>query len=528
MDREEVLKAFDVLTDKGRNKNAIKTLCKVNLFYLILNVLKWSEYNHDWSYARINEVDEEPDNCIDLWSRGHGKSSIITVAKTLQDLINKDNIAVIIFSQTYNKAKQHTRLIKQILESNVLLKSLFTNRFYQDPANEAPTWNEKELFIKRTANRKEPTITTCGFNFALPTGLHADVLLYDDIVIEKSVATAEQIERTAFMFNQSRPLGTMSCVSRIIGTRYAHNDLFATLLDLKKANGEDVYKRRIWPATDNGLLDGKPWIFSQEHWESIIANAEAIKTVSNQYLQNPLIASERVFNVENLSYYYVKPQRMNVYILVDPAHSKKKGTNSTAMAVVGVSGRKRKYLLDGYCHKMSLIERYLYLRKLFDKWSAMPGVARIKVGYETYGSGNVDLEYIRDMLKKDQVTMSIIELESPLGSPKHKDDRIERINNDLIPHQIFVPWDTDPERLTSEQKQACINGNKEFLSRAIKCIGNNKSVYNLTTEFKKQLSMFPLGSHKDLIDAFSRIYDCDVKDPTQRRQSFEPPVEYLV
>jgi hypothetical protein len=206
----------------------------------------------------------------------------------------------------------------------------------------------------------------------IPTGMHADILVYDDIVTKESVATAEQIEKTQAAYELCGALGTLSKVERIIGTRYAHNDLYQTLLDLKGDDGQPVWNARIWPATDTGTIDGKPWIHTQEQWDDIVNKSDNLQMVSNQYLQDPLIASERVFDINNLQTYYTRPQRLNVYILVDPAHSKKKGSADTAMAVVGVAGKKRKYLLDGYCHKMSLIERYVRLCLLWDKWVNMP------------------------------------------------------------------------------------------------------------------------------------------------------------
>jgi hypothetical protein len=146
----------------------------------------------------------------------------------------------------------------------------------------------------------------------------------------------------------------------------------------------------------------------------------------------------------------------------------------------------------------------------------------------TIGSGGVDLEYIAEMMKRDKKPMRIVELNSPLGGSKSKDDRIERINNDLIPLQMFVPWPTDPDRLTKEQRAAVQQGNGMFLSKQIKQIGQDRTVYDLTEVFRKQLSHFPLGSQKDLIDAVSRIYDMSITDPVHRQGSYEVPVEHLI
>ena len=44
--------------------------------------------------------------------------------------------------------------------------------------------------------------------------------------------------------------------------------------------------------------------------------------------------------------------------MCDPAHSRKRESNRTAIAVVGVDSNYNKFLLDGVCHRLSLSERW--------------------------------------------------------------------------------------------------------------------------------------------------------------------------
>ena len=74
-----------------------------------------------------------------------------------------------------------------------------------------------------------------------------------------------------------------------------------------------------------------------------------------QQLLNPIIGSPCFFQARVVDRVGSQAYTLNVYIMVDPAHSKKKESNRTAFAVVGVDANFNKYLLDGACHRMTLV-----------------------------------------------------------------------------------------------------------------------------------------------------------------------------
>jgi hypothetical protein len=56
-------------------------------------------------------------------------------------------------------------------------------------------------------------------------------------------------------------------------------------------------------------------------------------------------------------------------------------------------------------------------------------------------------------------------------------------------------------------------GRDELVSVAIRRKDENGNIYDLSDQFKLQSHYFPFGGLKDLVDAVSRIYDCDPKPP---------------
>ena len=106
-------------------------------------------------------------------------------------------------------------------------------------------------------------------------------------------------------------------------------------------------KPRVYPATDDGTIDGNPVFLSPKVWQKK-KDDSSLYTIACQQLQNPNEGGGREFEPEWLRTYELRPETLNVYILCDYAGSRKStGSSNTAMAVVGVDGNENKFLLDG-------------------------------------------------------------------------------------------------------------------------------------------------------------------------------------
>jgi len=472
-------------------------------------------------------------------------STIITFAGSIQE-IAKDSpiyqdleppdayfrgsgqeITIGIFSHNTKIARDFVVRIKRELENNTLLPRLYPTVFWEDPKKQAPSWSRDDgLVCKRKSNPTEPTVSGWGLVDALPTSKHFKLMIYDDVVTEKSVTTPEMILKTTEAWELSDFLSARIDEKTpprkwYIGTRYNYADTYGVMLSRKSAIP------RIYPATDTGTLDGEPVLLSPEEWEKKKRD-NSVRTLSCQMLQNPVAGEEQEFKPEWIRRWEIRPETLNVVICVDPASSKKKESCNSAFAVIGIDAAWNKYLLDGACHRMDLGERWRMLKYLRNKWIKQPGIQVVHVAYERYGM-QADIEHYREMMRIEKNDFPIQEVSWPRDRAQGaKDDRIRRLIPDHQNWKFFYPevaydpttkeFDFKPPS-TKLQNDAMARGKGYLVARRIMRKDENGKLYNVVERFiKNEYLFFPATTWKDFLDAMSRIYDIELNPPQVVRE----------
>ena len=498
-------------------------------FFFITAILGRKDCLHPWLYDRCREVEDDPNGYIDLWARYHYKSTFITFGGTLQRIAQDPECTTGIFSGTNKIAKPFLKQIKEEAETNELLKQTFPDVFWPDPKRQAPTWSLSDgITVQRKTNPKEATVEAFGLIDGMPTGRHFKRLLYDDLINEKHVTNPEMVQKVTERWELSANLGVGEATEvLIVGTRYSFADTYGVILEREAA------KPRIYPATDNGRLDGKPVFLTADYWEKLKRRVRS--TISAQMLQNPVAGKENTFRPEWLQRWEVRPSYVAIYILCDPSGGRTRKSDRTAMAVIAVDGRGNKYLVDGYRHRMTLSERWLNLKTLHRKWSAEHGVTQVKVGYEKYGM-QADIEYFDIEMQRDGKHFQIHELNWPREGEHSKKARVARLEPDTrlgvfrLPAVLFEEglgdcyWHIDsaqskivklPVRgLSKLQRQYVDGGRSHLIARPIKRRDEDGKIYDVTKALIEEMLFFPFAPKDDLVDVVSRIYDIDVVLPS--------------
>jgi predicted phage terminase large subunit-like protein len=443
-------------------------LGKLDLFFLLTHMLRRPDAINEWYYARCREVQAAPNGYLDLWFREGGKTSIISFALTIFDILNNPEITIAFFSQTRPAAKKLLRTIKQEFEENELLKSLYPNILWANPSAQAPKWNEDEgLVVKRVSNPKEATIESWGLVDGQPAGPHWDLIVYDDVVTKTSVTTPEMIEKTNEMWELSLPLSKVGGKRRYIGTYYHFNDTY----HLIEKRGAAIPRK--YPATKNGMVDGEPVFMSKEELDKRRREWGAA-TYSCQMLLDASSDSRQGFKKEWLKFWdATNLTGLNTIILCDPAGTKKRSSGHdpdyTVFILLGYGQDENWYVCDMVRDRLNLTERadvlfewHRHYRPLF-------------VGYEKYGKDS-DIEHVQDRMNRENYRFEIEEL----GGITKKSERIGSLIPDFEQGRLYLPKTllyTNSEGKERDLIQDFIN--EEYLA-------------------------FPVATHDDILDCLAR------------------------
>lgn len=496
-------------------------LGRVDRFFLLVILLNRPDAFNQWLYERCREVETDPDGYLDLWAREHYKSTVITFAGVIQEIIRDPEVTVGIFSFNKPTARKFLRQIKYELESNGKLKCLYSEILWADPKKEASRWSEDAgIVVKRRGNPKEATVEGHGLVDGQPTGAHFLLRVYDDVVTLDSVTSPEMVNKTTEAWSLSDNLGARGGdgLARAwhVGTRYSFGDSYHTMMEM------GAVKPRIYPATHDGTRDGTPVFLPSHVWEDK-KKKQTISVLAAQMLQNPASGSNAIFDKAWLRFQDVRPATLNIYILCDPASSKKKGSDRTAIPVIGVDAAGNRWLVDGFHHRMGLSERWQRIRDLRKYWRNMPGVQQVKVGYERYGSTS-DLEYFEEMMERERDSFDIHELAWPREGPGSKTDRVQRLEPYFRNGRFFLPAVVKEE--TKAQRNVREKGQAFRVYSPVQRKDEEGRLYSLNKNFLEEYLVFPFGVHDDLIDAMSRIEDIDPQPPIIVDERALEPEEY--
>lgn len=440
-------------------------------FFLLTQVLDVAPAWHPWVLARCREVEADPDEHLDLWSRGHFKSTIITYAGVAQYILANPEKTVCIMSYKAGAAEAFASQIKTAFEKNDILAKCFPDVLWTDrPDRRGDQWTVSDFTVRRKTNRKEASVSTSGLVTGMRTGGHYDLLVYDDTVTPESVTTPEQIRKTTDAWSMSLNLGTLDGTRHwYIGTRYA---LYDTYYEMLKTG---TIKERRHVCIDK---DGKPVLLPQAEFDKKKAEMTS-KDWASQMMQTPVGDGELLMKEEWMHAYRRLPEiPMNYYILADTAQKQTNASDYTVMWVVGLGADRRYYWADLVRDKLTQSQRCAKLFELVEKWRP------VTVFYEENAAPD-DPAYIRDeMARRGHFDLKPFRQKSNSGPKAQRIETLEPL------YRAGLMW--LPEALRYRQYDG--------------------SWRDLVQDFlRDEFLSYPQVVHDDMLDAQASMGNADVK-----------------
>jgi len=485
----------------------VRFLCRYHLFFLLGCVCKRLHLLKDWTEQRAIDCQKCPNGQLQLWPREHFKSSIWTFGRTIQDILTshgdksdpflvsrplldqiytyfypdqplatpvkkfvqldkftfKDEVSVGIFSATRTLAQAFLKEIMLEFENNELLQALFPDILYKNPKKFSSSWSFTHgITVKRKTIRRECTIEAWGVLEGQPTSKHFTLCIFDDIVTEEIAKSLVLNQKLVERWENAFSLGSVEGAYRAQGTRKHYNDPYSQMIE------RDVFKEiKYFPWDEKGNSVLMPEKVLQERRKSA-----GEMTWAAEYMQEPLKDSALGFNLNNIMYHNIESTtNLALHLICDPASSKKRHSDYTAMIVIGIDQDSNIILLDGIRDRLNPSERW---GALFSLYRLFPNIKNI--WYEAVGMNN-DLFYFKEQMNKEGHFFDNKFIE--LKPKQRKQDRIVRLEPLIQQKKLFLP-----------EKKLKVSVAKE--------------TYNLIDILlNEELSKFPFCPHDDLLDVLA-------------------------
>lgn len=386
---------FNRTKNSATQREWLREVFRTDLWAIVHFVLGMKNANHPFVIEACAAVqDGPPTRTLDIWARDHLKTSIITVAETIFDIIRNPEERIAIFSHKKDVALAFLRLVKETLEGSAILKWCYPEIFYENPGSEAQKWGEESgLYVKRKGVYKEPTVSAWGLVEGMPTGYHFTKHIYDDVETADLVETPDMTDKVKSKYELSHAILTDGGRFRAVGTTFSHLGLMVHLQSIKDVNGNPLMHVRKYEATVDGSPNGPARFLSEERLAELRATMSRYN-FNSQYLLDPsekgslLLVAEFLKEVEPEDI----PKRIFKFMTIDPAgerRSDKRQGDSWAMGVIGVVpylddiGASDLYLLDMIVEPMTEAEALDNVVKMYTRNGKIISLGVEKVGMTT-------------------------------------------------------------------------------------------------------------------------------------------------
>lgn len=390
-----------------------------------------------------------------LLPRDHGKSAMVAY-RVAWEVTKNPAVRILYISSTSNLAVKQLKFIKDILTSPIYRK--YWPEMVNREESKREKWTETEISVDHPLRKKEAirdsTVFTAGLTTNI-TGLHCDIAVLDDVVVDDNAYTDEGRDRVR---NQASYLASIAGTDSklwAVGTRYhpkdLYNDFMEMVVEIRDETGEitdsyqlyEIYEKKVedvgdgtgdylWPREQR--TDGKWFGFNQQILAQKKAQYSNGANFRAQYYNDPNDVEGASITSDMFVYYnkqklvtqhgkwYYGSNRLNVFAAVDFAWSLNRKGDYTAIVVVGSDSKNNYYVLDIARFKTNKISDYFdHILRLHTKWGFR------KINAEVTAAQEMIVKDLKENYVRKFGLALVIEEYRPSRSEGSKEERIESI-----------------------------------------------------------------------------------------------------
>lgn len=327
-----------------------------DLLFLAKEILDYDLIDYDLPMHRdMAACSESRDDALTLVPRGFIKSTIGTVAGTIHFNLRWPEECILIASAVAARARDFLSEITDHYSKNEKFRHLYPEwcpRNWQEEPNQ-----DRYYLPNRKLPRKEASIYTTGADQTV-TSLHFDRIVADDIVVKENVppwSTEETMMKVWEWFQSLNALLKQVSVSahqKVIGTRWHDADSYGQILDSEWAH----HLKMCIYSTTRCIAGSAAGIHPEGEsvWPAVFPHdrLKVMKSKMGPYLwaclmeQDPLPPESAVRMLEDWVHGYEEsPEEGEICTVVDPAFSRNKKSDRTAITTTRVPENNGLYVL---------------------------------------------------------------------------------------------------------------------------------------------------------------------------------------
>lgn len=381
-------------------------------------------------FLQRNEKDQ-----LALLPRGHQKSQCIATWAAWW-ITKHPETTIVYLSATEDLATQQLYSIKAILEGEI------HRRYWPDmivsDESKREEWNFKNIKVDHPLRKelgvRDRTVAarSVGSN---TTGLHADVLIFDDLVVPDNAYTEEGRRKVNAAYSQFSSVLNTGGITKAVGTRYHGRDIYATMLDAEvehvTSEGEITGSHKMYEVMQEAVEDGGIYLWPRERhpktgrWYGF--NPQELAKIRakyfaageraqfyGQYYNSPDDPDSEKIGSEHFQYYdrkfltekdgtwYIKDKALALFAGGDLAFTDNSTSDYTAFSVIGLDSAGYVYILELDMFRTTKYERmYSTIERLHRKW----GFRKVRI--ETNAGANLAVEYMKDRIREEGLMLTI-------------------------------------------------------------------------------------------------------------------------